>query len=278
MRQRERVMEKGMRERKMRKKARKMARLLIRSFAKSCATSGKMKLPSKLGKTSRKARIGFLVDKPTPLNKVPLQYVAEQFPGRNSKSPYVNEFVVLFEGMNGRKKVLWTGDSLSPKPAIPKNGNKPSPDSKKNYKTMQFNLEYNRWLDGEEKKEGPNNEGRRQAIAKFRDILGIYQYHQDSFVVSVMKTQIERIEKALRKMDEDVLPKAYPGNPEDTSQPKYESVKMADNWRAFIKDEFDARISKIEEWMEKWVEQFKRLERGEQVKDLGYMFEKRADE
>jgi hypothetical protein len=159
-------------------------------------------------------------------------------------------------------------------------GGKPSMNNKENSKTMQFNIEHNKWWD--EAKKGPGddakeNEGRCQGIGKFRTILGVYQYHLDDHVQKVFKAQVERVEQALKTMEEDVLPKQTAimdsnGQP----RPAYTSLGLADKWKQFMKDEFDHRKTKIEEWLKVWAEKLEDVQKGKSVKDLGKMFSKRA--
>lgn len=146
---------------------------------------------------------------------------------------------------------------------------------------MQYNLEHNKWWDSKkkEKKDSKKNEGRCLAIGKFRDVLGIYQYHQDKHVASIMKTQVERIGKAFKTMDEEILPNQlikYGAIFNKKNRPRYVSIGLADKWNKFMKAEFDNRISRIEEWMEVWAKVFKDIKDGNGVKDLGTMFNKRA--
>lgn len=146
---------------------------------------------------------------------------------------------------------------------------------------MQFNLQYNKWWDNKDQgKEGKNattNEGKCQAIGKFRDVLGVYMYHQDSTVSATMVKQIERIEAALKTMEEDILPSQTFKDAKGKKRPKYKSQGLAKKWRTFMKDEIDARIKKIEEWMETWAKVFTDIRDGNQIGDLGRMFQKRAD-
>lgn len=157
---------------------------------------------------------------------------------------------------------------------------KPSQNNKENYKTMQFNLEHNKWWDnkdkGNENKDAKENEGKCQGIGKFRDVLGVYQYHQDSHVEDIMKKQIKRIEQAFKTMEEDILPKQSFTDSNGQPRPAYVSQDLAKKWKEFMKEEFDHRIKKIEEWMEKWAKVFEDMKDGKGVSDLGKMFQKRA--
>lgn len=167
-------------------------------------------------------------------------------------------------------------------------GNEVSKNNKENYKTMQFNLEFNKWWDSKEKtstksakdatkKDGKSmNEGRCQGIGKFRTVLGVYQYHQDKTVQDIFKKQIERVEKYLKHMDEEVLPHQRIRDSNGKTRPSYQPQGLAKKWRAFMKAEIDNRIEKMEEWMETWAKVFKKMKDGDSVKDLGKMFKKRT--
>ena len=142
---------------------------------------------------------------------------------------------------------------------------------------MQFNLQENKWWDNKAKegKDSTENEGKCQAIGKFRDVLGVYQYHQDKYIADIMKKQVLRVGKALKTMEEDVLPKQNIKDSNSKPRPKYVSLGLADKWKKFMKDETEARIKKIEEWMKKWAEVFEDIESGKGVGTLGNMFQKR---
>lgn len=154
--------------------------------------------------------------------------------------------------------------------------------NKENCKTMQFNIQYNKWWDEKKVPKGPGddakqNEGRCQGIGKFRTILGVYQYHLEETIADAFKAQVERVEAALKTMEEDVLPKQTSimdsnGQP----RPAYQSLGLAEKWRQFMKDEFDHRKTKIEEWLKVWAEVLEDVSKGKSVKDLGKMFSKRA--
>lgn len=150
---------------------------------------------------------------------------------------------------------------------------------------MQFNIEHNRWWDstqpnGKQHKEAVDqeNQGRCAAIKKFRDVLGVYKYHQDEHVKKIMKTQVERIAQAFKTMDEDILPKQPVSESSDNPRPPYTPIGLADKWLRFMDEVYDARILKIEQWMEKWAEKLEALKDGnyDEIKGLGKIFQKRA--
>ncbi|KAH8730570.1 hypothetical protein GQ44DRAFT_756449 [Phaeosphaeriaceae sp. PMI808] len=215
---------------------------------------------------------------PTKLNEMPLDFVAHAYPGGTTLSPYTDEFVILEHEVNSRKEHLWAGNSLSPSLAMA--GGKPSMNNKENSKTMQFNIEHNKWWDDTKSAPGADskeNEGRCQGIGKFRTILGVYQYHLDDSVQKYFKAQVERVEKALKVMDEDVLPKQT-GMMDTNGKPRpvYKPLGLSAKWKTFMKNEFDHRKIKIEEWLKVWAEQLEKIQKGKSVKDLGKMFSKRA--
>jgi hypothetical protein len=148
--------------------------------------------------------------------------------------------------------------------------------------TMQFNLEHNRWWHKtEENKESTpeKNQGRCLAIGKFRDVLGVYQYHQDDHIQKIMKTQIKRIEEAFKTVEDVIIPQgeAYFKDKDGKARPAYKSLGLDKKWKDFMTDVYDARIIKIEEWMDKWAQQFREfLKQDGKITGLGQMFQKRA--
>ncbi|KAF2009142.1 hypothetical protein BU24DRAFT_497341 [Aaosphaeria arxii CBS 175.79] len=213
-----------------------------------------------------------------------LNFVGQAFPGTETTSPYWDEFVILETVLNGRKMQLWKGNSLSPKLSVSKRTGKAG-DTKKNRETLQFNLEKNIWYDHQDKTTKSqtttdrkdangktvtvnNNEGKVQGLAKFRDVLGVYKYHQDADVVKFMKSQILRVAEHFQHMDEVVLPEKF-------KTQNYKPKGYAEKWLKYMEKEYDHRIEKIEEWMETWSKHIATVSQGKSVSNLQKMFQKR---
>lgn len=139
---------------------------------------------------------------------------------------------------------------------------------------MQFNLQYNKWWDDVDKimKDATQNKGKCQAIKKFRDIIGVYKYHQFKEIEEIMVAQIKRIGDAFELMETKVLLSTTIPDGKGGTRAKYVSRDLKTKWEKFMKEAFDHRIQKIEEWMETWAKVIKKMSEGNPSSELGIMF------
>ncbi|KAF1999304.1 hypothetical protein P154DRAFT_564081 [Amniculicola lignicola CBS 123094] len=194
-----------------------------------------------------------------------LDWVVHQIPGIPSKSAWEYEFVVFQSDVNGVKKGLWTESQKSMTAKVQLSGGKISETTMSNNPTMEFQLE-NKFFDGDPATNPSqkmsyfsNNEGYLMAIKKFRDVMGVYEYHRKPLIQKYLWAQITRIGTAFEHLEVDVLPKIH-------KQYNYQGLK--DQWEDYMSEQFQKCIAKIQDWMEKHKPAIKKLADGKRKRSL----------
>ncbi|KAH7109470.1 hypothetical protein B0J11DRAFT_601674 [Dendryphion nanum] len=187
-----------------------------------------------------------------------IKWIATQYPGTSSHSPFEYEFVILEEGMNGRKKMVWEeGTSVVKKPTLGSDG-LPSWKNKENSFTMEM-LTENRAYDPEDKDVShyKENEGYQGAIHQFRQLLGVYTYLGLEEINTIFLAQVKRVAEAFEYLEKDVLPKV-----DFSPLPPYQYQGFKKQWMDHIEERYKEGKQKIENWMTKWEPEIKKLADG----------------
>ncbi|KAF2178922.1 hypothetical protein K469DRAFT_754198 [Zopfia rhizophila CBS 207.26] len=175
-----------------------------------------------------------------------IDWVAHQYPGVKSESPFTYEFVHLNNDVNGLKKTLWAGNKITPD----LNGNE---EVKKNSETMDWHLE-NKWYDKKKfasVQKYKENQGKCKAIKKLRDVVGMYEYHRDKRVSEIIIAQYTRIATAFQYLENEVLPKIEFKN-DKGAKIEFKSMNLKDKWLGWMKANFDSNIKRSEAWLNTW--------------------------
>ncbi|CAI6331882.1 unnamed protein product [Periconia digitata] len=172
-----------------------------------------------------------------------IDYLAHQYPGNQKDTlfgqTFVDEFVSLHDGVNGRKMVLWSGGDLIASSV------------------------WNRWNAGKSDKTGKAaaaNENLCEAVTAVRDLIGVIRYHTDANVEKILKAQIARIGVALEYLEKKDGPLSKidyifdPANPATIS--KYEAMKegsLKSQWDTYIKELHASVVKSLDDKLEKYV-------------------------
>ena len=115
------------------------------------------------------------------------------------------------------------------------------------------------------------NEGKLAALGVFRDVLGVYKYHQQDHIQKILVTQVKRIADAFEYLETEVLPKHHnffkdkktnekiKFQDDKGNEVKYKSHNLKDQWNTFMKERFAESKTKIEEWLKKWNDEFEKV-------------------
>ncbi|EFQ97753.1 hypothetical protein MGYG_00794 [Nannizzia gypsea CBS 118893] len=145
------------------------------------------------------------------------QLIANQYP---TKSKWQEEFFLLPKGVNGLKGIVWGNRTIL------KNGLKADLDKD--------------FLTGELQKSK-----HVRAIMKFKDVMSMYKYHNDSAVVDVLKLQAGRISNTLGDLEKSLEGLDFKGhNTKKKIWRDYKPKDLQKKWDEWIKKHTDDTIAR----------------------------------
>ncbi|KAF2086619.1 hypothetical protein K490DRAFT_57536 [Saccharata proteae CBS 121410] len=160
-----------------------------------------------------------------------IKWIAAQFP-QNGEGHF-EEFVFLQKKVNSLKGNIWGGNQVT---------------DETNRKVMAKSIK----LDGKDDKTILTDY--KKATQKWKDILAVWKYHQDSNVKGILRKQAKRVGEMFGSL-EDELPKInfekeFSGKKE--KMPTYKSQSLKDAWYTFMKTRNDEIITTTDNWLKKW--------------------------
>ncbi|KAF2653782.1 hypothetical protein K491DRAFT_717748 [Lophiostoma macrostomum CBS 122681] len=188
--------------------------------------------------------------------KKAIDWIAHQIPGKLNDDRWKYEFVVLQSHINGKKNELWTKSQDTMSPQLARAQGEVSQKNMANNLTMEWQV-VNKYFPeaATQTQKYTQNEGYLMAIKRFRDIIGVYKYHQEDLIKKYWKTQVLRVADAFEKLEKDVLPTLEGGS-------EYVYQNFRQQWLDFMGDHFTRGKTKIEAWMDKFAPAIKTLSEG----------------